>query len=75
MINVSAEFKQLMQENTDFRCYAEITFADSSELTLSDEDFEMDGNSISDGAGIRSLPLGAAVCRTVQLALKNEDDH
>lgn len=75
MINVSAEFKQLMQENTDFRCYAEITFADSSELTLSDEDFEMDGNSISDGAGISSLPLGAAVCRTVQLALKNEDDH
>jgi len=75
LINVSAEFKELMQERTDFRNYAEITFADGTMLPVSDEDFEIDGNTLVDGAGAKSLPLGAAICRTIQISLKNEDDH
>ena len=73
MINVSREFRKTMQQRTDFKCYAEAALADGRRLTLTEDDFVMSGNSLTDGAGANGLPLGAALCRTVKLALINTD--
>ena len=73
MINVSKEFRETMKERTDFKCYAEAALADGRELVFTEDDFVMSGNSLTDGAAAGGLPLGAAVCRTVKLALTNTD--
>ncbi len=76
MINVSNEFKQLMNERTDFKQYAEITFADGTVLTLNEKDFTVSSNScFVDGAGGSSFPLGAAIEKQIEIELENGDDH
>lgn len=75
MINVSSEFKQLMEQRTDFRENAEITLLDGIVLTLSEKDFCISENSIVDGAGSSSFPLGVAIQRYAELELDNHDDH
>lgn len=75
MINVSSEFKQLMEQRTDFKENAEITLSDGTVLTLAEKDFCISGNSIVDGAGSSSFPLGVAVQRYAELELDNHDDH
>lgn len=75
MINVSDEFKALMQENTYFQENAEITFADGRSLTLGQKDFTLSNNMITDGADTNGIPLGVAVSRTAQIELINDDDR
>ena len=75
MINVSNEFRALMGERTDFICHAAVTLADGTELTWGLEDFTLAGNTLTDGAGADGFPLGAAICRTAQLQIVNDDGH
>lgn len=75
MINVSQEFRDLMQVRTDFKQNAEVTLADGTALTLGESDFTVTNNSISDAAGANALPLGVAIVRSVQMELINDDGH
>lgn len=75
MIKVSEDFKNRMQDYTDFKERAEITLLDGTILEFNEDDFTLSNNSISDGAGVSSIPLGVAVGRSVQLELMNDDDH
>lgn len=75
MINVSREFKEAMKTRTDFTETAEITFADGRSLSLTQSDFTVSGNGITDGAGSSSFPLGVAVEKSVRVELMNADDH
>lgn len=77
MINVSAEFRETMQERTDFDLYAELTLGSGDMMTFGpgqDHEFTVGGNSYTDGSEAEGFPLGAAVCRTVQLEILNDDD-
>ena len=64
-----------MQTRTDFSQHADITFADGRTLNLVGDDFTFDNNSITDGAGESSVPLGFAVEKTVKLELTNYEDE
>lgn len=75
MINVSNEFQKLMGIRTDFKENAEITFADGTVLELTEKDFTVSNNSIVDASDINGIPLGVAVCRSVQIELMNDDDR
>lgn len=75
MINVSNEFKQAMKTRTDFTQTAKITFADGKVLNLTQSDFTVSNNSVTDGAGSNSFPLGVAIEKTIQIELMNDDDH
>ena len=75
MINVSDEFKQLMTEQQDFKCNAEVTLANGTVLPLGEDDFSIDNNSLVDAAGANTIPLGVALSRNVQLEIMNGDDH
>ena len=75
MINVSTRFKELMKERTDFKENAEVTFKDGRVLTLTEEDFSASGNTFTDAADASAIPLGAAVGRSIQIELLNDDDH
>ena len=75
MINVSTEFKELMQSRTDFRCNADITFADGDTLILGSSAFTLSNNSITDAAALSSFPLGVALSRSIQLELLNDNDR
>ena len=74
MINVSNEFKQLMQERTDFKCLAQINFADGRSLELDETRFSISNNTFTDAAETDGFPLGVAVSRTMQIELMNNDD-
>lgn len=75
MINVSSGFKQLMKQRTDFKENAEITLVNGTVLSLTEKDFCISGNSIVDGAGSSSFPIGVAIQRYAELELDNHDDH
>lgn len=75
MINVSKEFRQLMNVRTDFKQNAEITFADGTVLELTEKDFTIDNNSVTDGAESNGIPLGVAVCRPIQIEIMNDDER
>lgn len=75
MIHVSSEFREQMEMRTDFKEQAEVTFLDGTKLSLTESDFTVSNNSITDGAGSTGLPLGAAIQRQVQIELMNDDDH
>lgn len=75
MINVSSEFRKLMNERTDFKQYAEMTLADGTEIVLTKDDFSVDNNSVVDGAGESGIPLGVAVCRHIQIEIDNRDER
>ena len=75
MINVSNEFKKLMEERQDFKCNAEVTLANGTVLTFGEDDFSIDNNSLVDSAGANTIPLGVALSRNVQLEIMNDDDH
>lgn len=75
MINVSNEFRQLMNRNTDFKENAEITFADGTFIELSEKDFTVTNNGVVDAAGSNGVPLGVALCRSIQIELMNDDDR
>lgn len=75
MIHVSSEFKEQMELRTDFKEQAEVTFLDGTKLSLTENDFTVSNNSLTDGAGSSGLPLGAAIQRQIQIELMNDDDH
>ncbi len=75
MINVSSEFRKLMNERTDFKQYAEMTLADGTEIILTKDDFSVDNNSVIDGAETSGIPLGVAVCRYIQIEIDNRDER
>ena len=75
MINVSNEFMTTMAERTDFKPSATITFADGRTVELSEGDFSVQNNMVTDGAESRSFPLGVAVGRSIQLEIANYDDQ
>ena len=72
MINVSAEFLALMEQRTDFRCNADISFTDGSVLNLDKSAFTLANNTITEAAGSAYFPLGVAVSRTIQIELLND---
>lgn len=73
MVNVSADFKQLMEQRTDFRAEATVTLSDGTELELTPANFTMQNNGYTDGAGANGLPLGALIGRTAEIELANYD--
>ena len=73
MITVSNAFLAAMDLRRDFRCSAHITFANGAEIDLTDEDFSISGNAITDGASTDGLPLGVAVGKSIDIELMNED--
>ncbi len=75
MINVSEKFKELMQNNTDFKEFAEITFADGRSLSIDESGFTVANNGVTDGASSNSIPIGEALCRSAQIELLNDDGH
>lgn len=75
MIHVSSEFREQMEMRTDFKEQAEVTFLDGTKISLTEDDFTVSNNSITDGAGSNGLPLGAAIQRQVQVELMNDDEH
>lgn len=75
MINVSDEFRELMQTRTDFKENAEITFADGTVLELTEKDFTVSNNSVTDASETSGIPLGVAVCRNIQIEIINDDER
>ena len=75
MINVSNEFQQLMSKRTDFKQNAEITFANGEVLTLTEKNFMLSNNMVTDAGESNGIPLGVAVCRNIQIELMNDDDR
>lgn len=75
MINVSNEFLKLMNKKTDFKQNAEIAFADGTVLNLKEKDFTVSNNILTDASETSGIPLGVAVCRSIQIELMNDDDR
>lgn len=75
MINVSNEFRKLMNTRTDFKENAEITFANGTVLELTEKDFTISNNSVTDAYETNGIPLGVALCRSIQIELMNDDDR
>lgn len=75
MINVSNKFFQTIEKRRNFTGYADVTLADGSTLTLTENEFTLDNNSITESAGSTGLPLGEAICRTVQIEIINPNER
>lgn len=75
MINVSNEFKQLMNKRTNFKENAIITFSNGTVLELKENDFTVSNNGIVDASGTSGIPLGVAVCKSIQIELMNDDER
>ena len=75
MINVSKEFVDTMAKRTDFKPSAEISFLDGTVEKLGWQDFTLQNNSVTDGAGTSSFPLGVAIEKSIQIELRNDDDR
>lgn len=75
MVNVSNEFLTIMQERRDFTAYAEVTFLDEKKIVLEEQDFTIKNNRITDSAGASGIPLGVAVCKTIQMEIANFSDQ
>ena len=75
MINVTHEFQKLMGTRTDFKENAQITFANGSVLELAEKDFTISNNNIVDASDTNGIPLGIAVCRSIEIELMNDDNR
>lgn len=75
MRNVSIEFLNTMEYRRDFYCSAEITFSNGIKKTLGKGDFTYSGNSVVEGSGSNSFPLGSVVSKQITLSLMNDDDR
>lgn len=64
-----------MHERTDFKENALITFQDGTVLELDESVFTTDNNSMTDAAGVNSIPLGVALSRSIQIELQNDDER
>ena len=75
MIHVSSEFKEIMMQRQDFKENAEVTFSNGTVLQLKEKDFSITNNGVVDSADANAVPIGAAICRNIQIELLNDDDH
>ena len=75
MINVSKEFKETMKLRTDFKENATIELADGTVLELTEKDFTISNNKVVDGASESKIPLGAAICRNIQIEIMNDREQ
>lgn len=75
MINVSNEFREVMKSCRKFLQYANITFKDGRTINLGPKDFALSNNSITDAAGMNTLPLGAAIAKSIQLEIINDKEQ
>lgn len=73
MINVSEEFKSVMESGGNFLISADMELLNGEKLTLPRSRFMIDGNSYIDGAGASAFPLGQAVCKTITIEIDNYD--
>lgn len=63
-----------MEKRRNFTGYATVTLASGDILTLTDSDFTVNNNSFTDSVGGSGLPLGEAICRTIQIEIANFDE-
>lgn len=63
-----------MEKRRNFTGYASVTLADGNSLTLTENEFTLDNNSVTESAGSSGLPLGEAICRTAQIEIINPND-
>lgn len=75
MINVSNEFREVMKSCRKFLQFADITFSDGRTINLGPKDFALSNNSITDAAGMNTLPLGAAIAKSIQLEIINDKEQ
>lgn len=76
MKSASNAFKRKMNGGNPLLCYADLTLVNGVKLSFGPEnDFMVDGNSVSDGSGSSGFPLGAAVAKTVTINIDNSDDR
>lgn len=75
MINVSDEFREVMKTRRSFLQYANITFKDGRTVNLGPKDFALPNNSITDAAGMNTLPLGTAIAKSIQLEIINDKEQ
>ena len=73
MINVSKEFLEEMRNRTDFKQFASVKFSNGTVFNIDYSDFTLSNNSIVDGAGESSIPLGVAIEKSIQLEIANDD--
>lgn len=73
MINVSKEFLEEMRNRTDFKQFASVKLSNGTVFDIDYLDFTLSNNSIVDGAGESSIPLGAAIEKSIQLEIANDD--
>ncbi|MBQ0074500.1 MAG: tail fiber domain-containing protein [Prevotella sp.] len=75
MINVSTDYRKAMLKSRKFKRRAVFTLADGTVLELGDHDFTVRNNTLVDSADANGIPLGAAICRSVQLEIQNFNDE
>lgn len=75
MINASVEFQKTMRQRTDFKPSASILFADGRMVNLTEHDFSINGNELTDGAESNSFPLGVAIGRAFSMEIRNQDQR
>lgn len=75
MINASVEFRKTMRQRTDFKPSASILFADGRMVNLTEHDFSINGNELTDGAESNSFPLGVAIGRAFSMEIRNQDQR
>ena len=73
MLVTDTEYLEQLDSSTRFLCRGVCTLNDGTELILDYDHFSIDNNTYSEGAGMTSLPIGAVLCRNVQLELDNYD--
>lgn len=75
MINASVEFRKTMRQRTDFKPSVSILFADGRMVNLTEHDFSINGNELTDGAESNSFPLGVAIGRAFSMEIRNQDQR
>ena len=75
MINASVAFRKTMRQRTDFKPSASILFADGRMVNLTEHDFSINGNELTDGAESNSFPLGVAIGRAFSMEIRNQDQR
>lgn len=75
MINVSTEFKKTMADRTNFMESAKVTLANGDILNLTEKDFTVTNNNVSDGAGSSGFPFGVAIGKSIQIEIMNDEDQ
>lgn len=64
-----------MRQRTDFKPSASILFADGRMVNLTEHDFSINGNELTDGAESNSFPLGVAIGRAFSMEIRNQDQR